>query len=143
MKEFLNKYFLNYRTILIFLGVFVLIASLQSYFAPLSLAPNNLEYTRYNNYIIFKQSFFHLIQNKDLFIHYPYEYWDLYKYSPTFALLFAPFALIPDLLGLILWNAINALAIFLVFKHLPNINDRSKLYMLWFVFLELFTCLQN
>ncbi len=143
MKEFLNKYFLDYKTILVFLGVFVLIASLQSYFAPLSMAPNNLEYTRYNNYIIFKQSFFHLIQNKDLFILYPQEHWDLYKYSPSFALLFAPFALMPDLVGLMLWNAVNAFAIFLVFRHLPNINDRSKLYMLWFVFLELFTCLQN
>ncbi|HEX2934405.1 MAG TPA: glycosyltransferase family 87 protein [Bacteroidales bacterium] len=143
MKDILNKYFLDYRTILVFLGIFVIIASLQSYFAPLSLAPNNLEYTRYNNYIIFKQSFIHLIQSKDLFILYPHEYWDLYKYSPTFSLFFAPFAAMPDILGLILWNLINALAVFFALKYLPLIADRQKIYMLWFIFLELFTCLQN
>jgi hypothetical protein len=143
MKAFLLKYFYNYRTVLLFLILFVIIASLQSYFAPLSLAKNNLEYTRYNNYIIFKQSFFHLIQQKDLFIHYPYEYWDLYKYSPTFSLFFAPLAILPDLLGLLLWNLLNAIAIYLAFKYLPLIADRYKIYMLWFVFLELFTCLQN
>jgi hypothetical protein len=143
MHTFLSKYFFNYKTITLFLGIIVLIASFQSYFAPLSLYKNNLEYTHYNNYIIFKQSFSHLIHNKDLFIHYPYEYWDLYKYSPTFAMLFAPFAAIPDLLGLILWNLLNALAVFIVFRYFPAINDRTKIAMLWFVFLELFTCLQN
>jgi len=45
-------------------------------------------YSHYNNYIIFKQSFYHLIAQKDLYIHYPQEQYDLFKYPPTFALLF-------------------------------------------------------
>ena len=30
-------------------------------------------YSHYNNYIIFKQSFYHLIAQKDLYVHYPQE----------------------------------------------------------------------
>jgi hypothetical protein len=56
-------------------------------------------YSYYNNYIIFKQSFFHLITRQDLYIHYPQEQYDLFKYPPTFALLFAPFSMLPDFLG--------------------------------------------
>src|SRR2546423_1725063 len=50
-------------------------------------------YSNYNNYIIFKQSFYHLIQNKDLYMFYPSEHWDLFKYSPTFAFFFGIFAI--------------------------------------------------
>lgn len=66
-------------------------------------------YSHYNNYIIFKQSFYHLIAQKDLYIHYPQEQYDLFKYPPTFALLFAPFSLLPDFLGYSFWTAINLL----------------------------------
>ena len=45
-------------------------ATLQSYYGSPTIF-NDLEYTAYNNYLIFKQSFFHLIEGKDLFILYP------------------------------------------------------------------------
>ena len=61
-----------------------------------------------NTFAIFRASFPHLLHGQDLYAAYPAEYRDLYKYSPTFALLFAPFALPPFALGLILWNALNA-----------------------------------
>jgi hypothetical protein len=61
-----------------------------------------------NTFAIFRASFPHLVQGRDLYAAYPAEYRDLYKYSPTFALLFAPFALLPFAPGLILWNALNA-----------------------------------
>jgi hypothetical protein len=47
----------------------------------------------YNNYIIFKQSFTHLYNHQDLYGAYSSEYWDLYKYTPTFAVLMAPFTM--------------------------------------------------
>jgi hypothetical protein len=37
---------------------------------------------------------------------------DYFKYSPSFALLFAPFAIVPFVVGLFFWNLVNALAIF-------------------------------
>lgn len=99
-------------------------------------------YTTYNNYIIFKQSFFHLIQGKDLYIEHLKDQWDLYKYSPTFALLFAPFSYLPDYIGLSLWNLLNALILFFAIQSLP-LKDRSKNMLLWFVLLELLTSMQN
>lgn len=84
-------------------------ASLQSLWAPLSnLGQTAYHYTAYNNYVIFKQSFAHLLHNQSLYIHYPEEHWDLFKYSPTFALAFGLLAKLPDGIGLMLWNLLNA-----------------------------------
>ncbi|MEM6966282.1 MAG: glycosyltransferase family 87 protein, partial [Bacteroidota bacterium] len=121
-------------------------ASLQSYLGnPTSF--NNLEYTSYNNYIIFKQSFFHLVEGKDLYVLYPAEHWDLYKYSPTFALLMAPMAILPDWLGLSFWNLANALVLFFSVKKLRLPVGFKKvetlLFILLFIAVELMTALQN
>ena len=102
----------------------VLVATLQSYFGH-STTFNNLEYTSYNNYIIFKQSFFHLIGNKDLYILYPSEHWDLYKYSPTFALLMAPLAMLPDVMGLFFWNMLNVFVLFFGVKKIAQVHESS------------------
>jgi hypothetical protein len=62
---------------------------------------------------IFRQSFYHLLQGRDLYALYPEETGrkvdDLFKYSPTTALLFAPVSLPPKPVGLLAWNAFNAL----------------------------------
>lgn len=65
------------------------------------------EYTHYNNYLIFKNSSANLLENRDLYAAYPEKQYDLFKYSPSFALLFAPLAWMPDWLGLSLWNLLN------------------------------------
>jgi hypothetical protein len=80
---------------------------------------------------------------KNLYLDYPSECGDLYKYSPSFALLFAPFALLPDLPGLILWNLLNALVLFFAIKSLPGFEKNTKSYMLWFVLIETMTSMQN
>ena len=36
---------------------------------------------------------------------------DFFKYTPTFALLFAPFAVVPAGLGMLMWNGVNAFAL--------------------------------
>ena len=41
---------------------------------------------------------------------------DYFKYSPSFALLFAPFAVVPFVAGLFLWDVVNAVAIFLALR---------------------------
>ncbi len=41
---------------------------------------------------------------------------DYFKYSPSFALLFAPFAALPFVAGLFLWNVVNALSIFFALR---------------------------
>src|SRR5205823_9434970 len=65
-----------------------------------------------NDFAIFRASFWNLLGNQDLYVLRLDQARDYFKYSPSFALLFAPFAVIPFVLGLFFWNAVNALAIF-------------------------------
>jgi hypothetical protein len=69
--------------------------------------------THHRTYPDFRESFYHLIRHKDLYAHYAAQGTDLFKYSPAFALLFAPFALPPFALGLLLWNLCNVFALYL------------------------------
>jgi len=98
-------------------------------------------YTHYNDYLIFKQSYFHLIQHKDLYATYLHEYYDLYKYAPTFALLMAPFAYLPDLAALILWSFVNAFVLFYAFRKFPFANEKKQLFAIAFIFVEATTAL--
>src|ERR1700712_5743537 len=78
------------------------------------------QYTHYNNYVIFKNSFFHLINNKDLYLYYNNDQFDLYKYTPSFSLLFGLLAYLPDVLGLLAWTLINAICLFYAIKMLDG-----------------------
>jgi hypothetical protein len=135
---------INVKTLLIIYIVVSVLTSLQSYLLPpKTFIEGGQEYTHYNNYIIFKQSHFHLLEGKDLYKLYPEEQWDLYKYSPGFALLFGAFAHLPDAAGLCLWNLINSLLLFLSIYLLPAINSRMRGLILLTVLIELITSLQN
>lgn len=140
----LKSIFTSPRTVFWAYVAITIIASLIQYFSgPKFFDESSNAYTYYNNYVIFKQSFFHLIRNQDLYILYPQQQWDLYKYSPTFALLMAPLAILPDVLGLILWNALNALVLFFAIRTFPVEHSKIKVFILWFVLQELLTSLQN
>ncbi len=64
-----------------------------------------------NNFLIFRAAFDHLIAARDLYAAYPATHADFFKYSPTFALLFAPFALLPLVPGYVLWAVVCATAV--------------------------------
>ena len=64
-----------------------------------------------NVFLTFRASWFNLAEGRDLYQLNPSHY-DYYKYSPTFALLFAPFAVLPLTGGLLLWTAANAGALY-------------------------------
>lgn len=100
-------------------------------------------HTRFNNFIIFKYAFWHLLQQQDLYVLYPAEHFDLFKYSPTFALLMAPFAVLPNITGLVLWNLLNAMLLFYAVYRLPALSEKTRVLMLWFILLELLTSVQN
>jgi|1048.fasta_scaffold00336_19 hypothetical protein len=72
-----------------------------------------------NNFIIFKQSFFHLQQQLNLYSIYPNEYWDHYYYSPTFAILVTPFAFIPSLVAPFAWGLFDAGVLYFAIRKLP------------------------
>lgn len=64
-----------------------------------------------NNFEIFRTSFHNLVSGGDLYAA-SARHLDFFKYSPTFALLFAPFAVVPFWVGVLLWNGANALALY-------------------------------
>lgn len=67
---------------------------------------------------IYRESFPHLVAGQDLYAAYPALYHDFFKYSPTFALLFAPFAALPNSLALVAWNLLNAFVLYLALDRL-------------------------
>ena len=131
---------------LLFLAYFLvaIVASLQGLLhGPKQFTPGGPSYHEYNNYTIFKQSSFHLSEGKNLYQAYPEEYWDLYKYSPSFALFFSVFAYMPDWLGLTIWCLLNSLMLFGAINRLPGIADEKRSWILLFCFIELLGSLQN
>lgn len=93
--------------------------------------------TLYNNYLIFKNAAENIWKGNDLYIHYPNKHFDLYKYSPAFALFMSPFVLLPNWLGLILWNLLNALVLIIAVKKLPQLDSMQQLVILLICVLEL------
>lgn len=62
-----------------------------------------------NDFAIFRAASQNLAAGRDLYVLRPAQATDLFKYSPAFALLFTPFAVLPFTLGLALWNLAGAL----------------------------------
>jgi hypothetical protein len=73
----------------------------------------------HNNYFVYKYGFLNTIHQQTVFGPQPLHYQDLYHYGPVFALLMAPFALLPDGAGVILWVMFNAWVLYLSIKLLP------------------------
>ena len=95
----------------------------------------------FNNYTIFAYSWKHLLANINLYATSP-DHYDLYKYSPTFAFFMAPFAVLPRFLGLIFWNFANMLLPVWATNKL-NISQKQKNLILFIVFIELLSSVQN
>jgi hypothetical protein len=75
--------------------------------------------TNYNNYIIYKHTFVNLIQQHSLFGTQPQYYFDLNHYGPVFAVLIAPFTVLPDSIGVILWVLFNSWILYLAVIKMP------------------------
>jgi len=96
---------------------------------------------QHNNFLIFRAASRHLIAGSNMYVLHPAEHADFYKYSPTFALLFAPFAYLPFLPAMLLWNALNAGALYVALGMvLPR---RAATVARAIVFLDMLGSLQN
>jgi hypothetical protein len=98
---------------------------------------------QYNNYLIFKYSFSHLIDGLNLYDIHIEDHGDYFKYSPTFAMFMGLFYFLPNWLGLILWNLLNAIVLYFGIRLLPSIAEKNKIFILLFVLFELIGNLQN
>jgi hypothetical protein len=85
-----------------------------------------------NNFLIFRAAFTHVSAGQDLYAAYPSLHADFFKYSPTFALLFAPFALLPLVPGYLLWAVVCAMAVFAgIVRALPPRQAIVALALAW------------
>lgn len=163
MREKFTKLILEPRTLLfvyvlaaVGAAVQMILLGTHPYIAPLAgTYPNDImnkpefmnlfngkQMTEYNNYLIFKYSFFHLLDGSNLYTIYPDRHWDFFKYSPTFALLMGTMAYLPDVIGLSIWNVLNAITVFFAIRMLP-FKTKVQCLLLWFAAMELLTSLQN
>jgi hypothetical protein len=89
----------------------------------------------HTTFSIFRQSFVHLARHQNLYAAYPSEQGaaavDLFKYSPSAAVLFAPLTLMPYPVALLLWNLLNAgLLLYAVTRLLPAARANLALLLL-------------
>ena len=94
-----------------------------------------------NNFLVFRWSFLNLASGHDMYAAQPQHHADLYKYSPSFAVLFAPFALIPFSLSLALWDTLNALLLFFAVEQL--LPRREAALALGLIYLEVLRSMQR
>ncbi len=76
-------------------------------------------HNKINNYIIFKHVYIHSIQQINLYLEYPQQYADVNLYGPFFALVIAPFALLPNTIAIVLWEIFNTAILYIAIKKLP------------------------
>jgi hypothetical protein len=85
---------------------------------------------QFNNYLIFKFTFFNLIHQHILYLPQPEYYFDVNHYGPLFGLLIAPFALLPDQLGVMLWVMFNAFVLYKAIELLPLARLQKNIVLL-------------
>ncbi len=95
-----------------------------------------------NNFLIFKQVFWHTIEQKHLYLSYPLEYNDVNHYGPLFSILIAPFAILPIYAGCFLWCLLNVGFLFYAIKQLP-LSEKSIHFILLIGVFELITSVHS
>ncbi|RZK67583.1 MAG: DUF2029 domain-containing protein [Pedobacter sp.] len=100
------------------------------------------QYTKgsYNNYLIFKHVYVHAVERLNLYLTYPDQYGDTNHYGPFFSLIMAPFAVLPDAIGTILWQVANTVFLYFAIKQLP-LTYRKVNAVYWIIAHELLTAL--
>ena len=94
----------------------------------------------HNNYLIFKNVFYHTLEQKSLYTTYPDLYFDHNHYGPIFSLFIAPFAILPDAVGMVLWCVFNA--VILVYAISQNKLEANKIHLiLWICAHEFLTAI--
>jgi hypothetical protein len=83
----------------------------------------------HNNYIIYRHNFLNLINQHSLFGAEPEFYFDLNHYGPVFGLIIAPFALLPDYVGVVLWVMFLCWSLYYAIIKLP-LTDQQKTMIL-------------
>ena len=128
IREFLQKpFFHDYRTLFCLWMILPVIMWL-------------MKLNRANNFLIYRGSFWNAVRGWNIYMPNPAEYADLHHYGPFFSLLFAPFAVVPKWLGLLLWGF--ALTLFLYWAiRKSQFTKYQQLFILWYCAHEMLTAL--
>ncbi|MET3502764.1 multisubunit Na+/H+ antiporter MnhG subunit [Mucilaginibacter rubeus] len=89
-----------------------------------------LAHQGFNNYTIFKYNFLNTIHQHNLYAYQPEHYYDLNHYGPVFSIIMAPFSILPDSIGVILWVMFNAFILFKAIQLLPLKKDQYVIVLL-------------
>lgn len=81
---------------------------------------------RLNNYLIFENTFRNLLKQQSFYAPYPDFHDDANHYGPIFSLIIAPFASLPNWLGLLFWNLFNCVFLFKAVQTLP-VSQKDRL----------------
>jgi len=95
---------------------------------------------RSNNFKVFRAAAVNLLGHRDLYAAHPDQHFDFYKYSPTFALLFAPLAALPFAPALLIWSLLNSLLLWYAVRRL--LPERQATLALALVYLEVLFAMQ-
>lgn len=128
---FKKPFFTDRKYIVSIWLVIAIVSALKQYFRGAA---------NYNNYLIYKNVFYHTIKKLNLYGSYPAEYFDFNHYGPIFSIVIAPFALLPDYLGMPLWCAANAMLLCYAILQLPLLSQQKNA-ILWICAHELLTTL--
>jgi hypothetical protein len=97
-------------------------------------------FARSNNFRIFRASAVNLVAGRDLYAPHPDQHFDRFKYSPTFAVLFLPLAVLPFVPALFVWSLLNALGLYYALRRL--LPERPAALAIGLVYLELLFSMQ-
>src|SRR3989440_7420319 len=90
--------------------------------------------------IIFRAASFNLFAGRDLYAAHPEQHFDFCKYSPTFAVLFAPLAYVPFALSFLCWTLLNGMLLWYALDRL--LPEREATVALALLYLEVLLALQ-
>ena len=128
IREFLSKpFFHDYRTLF---GLWMLLPVIMWI----------MKLNRANNFLIYRGSFWNAVRGWNLYMPNPAEYGDLHHYGPFFSLLFAPFAIVPKWLGLLMWGFALSLFLYWAIRR-SQFTKYQQLFILWFCAHEMLTAL--
>jgi len=119
IKQFLTLPFLSDRRVL--LGIWTL----------LSLVGMLKLHRSHNNFLIFKGVYWHTVNGTSLYAAYPSEYSDVNHYGPLFSLIIAPFALLPEWAGMLLWLLFLSGWLFAAI-YWSGLRKSQQVYIYWF-----------
>ena len=128
IKAFLGHPMLSNRYVLLGLWLLLALAGMLKY------------HRSDNNFLIFRGVFWHTVNGTSLYEAYPLEYWDVNHYGPVFSLVIAPFALLPEWAGMLLW--LMGLTVWLYAAvYRSGLPKQRQVFIYWFCSMALLTAL--